>query len=526
MTRIVFLVLYILRILDYYAIAATGNSCSLDAFAALDPSLTGASLKDALNGLIREHNVIPYTSTRTDVWDALQILDASNNDSQRIRLIYSQTEELKSNYGTPEGWNREHLWPKSYGVGDDGADFSDLHHLRPEDWSVNAARSNLYYGECDIASDSECRSPFFEKASPDTSRNGKMMAPPINVRGDIARSMFYMATRYNGMDTNSRALYLSDCPCPTTGTFGLLSELLKWHLEDPVSPEERLRNDIICNQFQNNRNPFVDFPEFVGRIWTMVETPFDCSDMVCPNEDPGNGPSNPPGDEENMYANLEPGDVAVVGFRSGQSPWISLVFLESVESGRIFHITDRPYIGSSFLQNSEGVLTYITPSSGIQAGTVITFTNQEDSSWSIDGSFYLATSGDQFFVYTGSLETPTLVFGFNYQSKNWATDPTNLGTTKSILPEVLRLNSAAIALTHRKTYLYNGPISGSKADLLKNITDLENWSGSFDYDFFSPFEGEFAVANIDSNRNDGSRNAHLLALSICLTQMLLIIILF
>jgi endonuclease I len=44
--------------------------------------------------------------------------------------------------GDTKGWNREHLWPKSYGVGYTGPDFSDLHHLRPADWGVNAARGN------------------------------------------------------------------------------------------------------------------------------------------------------------------------------------------------------------------------------------------------------------------------------------------------------------------------------------------------------------------------------------------------
>ena len=86
--------------------------------------------------------IIPYTSSsKIDCWDSLKVLDKSS--SGYVKLIYRNAAmAADSLQGQTDGWNREHLWPKSYGVGYNGPDFSDLHHLRPADWGVNAARGN------------------------------------------------------------------------------------------------------------------------------------------------------------------------------------------------------------------------------------------------------------------------------------------------------------------------------------------------------------------------------------------------
>ena len=42
--------------------------------------------------------------------------------------------------------------------------------------------------------------------------------------------------------------------------------LIRWHNEDPVSEKEIARNNAVY-ALQNNRNPFIDFPELVGKIW-------------------------------------------------------------------------------------------------------------------------------------------------------------------------------------------------------------------------------------------------------------------
>ena len=45
-----------------------------------------------------------------------------------------------------------------------------------------------------------------------------------------------------------------------------LAMLIRWHEEDPVSQKEIDRNNAVYS-IQHNRNPFVDYPELVGKIF-------------------------------------------------------------------------------------------------------------------------------------------------------------------------------------------------------------------------------------------------------------------
>jgi len=98
--------------------------------------------------------------------------------------------------------------------------------------------------------------------------------PRDSEKGDIARAMFYMATRYDGSDPGTIDLELDDNPSSpaSAGRFANLSTLLLWHQEDPVTEAERRIHQLIVN-YQGNRNPFVDRPEFVARIWGTPDNP-------------------------------------------------------------------------------------------------------------------------------------------------------------------------------------------------------------------------------------------------------------
>ena len=112
-------------------------------YAGLDASaLGGTTLASSLHELISPHTVVSYD----DAWEALCILDASPSNASRVVGIYSDhTHDCISDRGVPGGWNREHSWPKSYGVDYSGPDYSDLHALFAADWNVNSARSCLLY---------------------------------------------------------------------------------------------------------------------------------------------------------------------------------------------------------------------------------------------------------------------------------------------------------------------------------------------------------------------------------------------
>ncbi|NOX86957.1 MAG: hypothetical protein GXO86_13510, partial [Chlorobi bacterium] len=97
--------------------------------------------------------------------------------------------------------------------------------------------------------------------------------PRDEVKGDVARMIFYMATRYEGDSTEPDLEivdYVNTAPS-NEPLYGKLTTLLSWHALDPVDDWERNRNDIIYYNYQNNRNPFIDHPEYVNAIWGGVE---------------------------------------------------------------------------------------------------------------------------------------------------------------------------------------------------------------------------------------------------------------
>ncbi|KAJ6881028.1 hypothetical protein NC651_027770 [Populus alba x Populus x berolinensis] len=92
----------------------------------------------------------------------------------------------------------------------------------------------------------------------------------LQVRGDIARAILYMAVCYGLHQPGGQNLHLSDSPSIENREMGILSTLLKWNEVDPPSREEKLRNDRVCKFYQHNRNPFVDHPEYASLIWKRV----------------------------------------------------------------------------------------------------------------------------------------------------------------------------------------------------------------------------------------------------------------
>lgn len=186
-------------------------------------------------------------------------------------LVYSGSNVLAADF--PTTWNREHLWCDSYGLDGVLPAYTDLHNLRAEDTTVNSARGNKFYDVSDTNSPGY-KFPVHAEAllcSTDTDS----WEPPPAVQGDIARAMFYMATRYRGTASNEPALFLTDDThliSSTTNLMGKLGTLRAWHAADPVDAVERLRNDRVYSLYQTNRNPFVDCPEWVNLTFAPAHT--------------------------------------------------------------------------------------------------------------------------------------------------------------------------------------------------------------------------------------------------------------
>ena len=182
-----------------------------------------------------------------------------------VILLYSADSVPKGTDFNSALWNREHAWPRSRGNADmTGPDDSDLHYIWPCYDAVNFARGNLYY-DLSSTSDAGFRAPAHSLA-PRTSLDSDSWEPPAGQRGALARCLFYVAVRYDGDEPETSDMELVSYP-PTGSQMGNLNTLLRWHVEEPVTDAERRRNNLIFSDYQRNRNPFIDHPEWVALIW-------------------------------------------------------------------------------------------------------------------------------------------------------------------------------------------------------------------------------------------------------------------
>ncbi|HEU0135791.1 MAG TPA: endonuclease, partial [Flavobacterium sp.] len=117
---------------------------------------------------------------------------------------------------------------------------ADAHHIRAEDGPENSLRSNKDYGLDDY------NGPAGNQGS---------------WHGDVARSLFYMAVRYNAL-----SLANGNLPDATLYQMGDLATLLNWNQTDPSDDFEMHRNNVVYT-WQVNRNPFIDYPTLADYIF-------------------------------------------------------------------------------------------------------------------------------------------------------------------------------------------------------------------------------------------------------------------
>ncbi|MEK3853814.1 endonuclease [Cytobacillus sp. FSL H8-0458] len=216
---------------------------------------TGEALKSALHNIIDDHTGVSYSN----VWEALRETDEDPANPNNVILLYTGRSQGKFTNGSGvNDWNREHVWAKSHGdFGTAMGAGTDLHHLRPTDASVNSSRGNLDFDNGG-SQHSEALGNYYDSDS---------WEPRDAVKGDVARMLFYMAVRYEG-DSGEVDLELNNAVNNGSAPYhGRMSILLEWHKEDPVDDKERRRNEIIYTDYQHNRNPFIDHPEWASAIW-------------------------------------------------------------------------------------------------------------------------------------------------------------------------------------------------------------------------------------------------------------------
>ncbi|MFA5686706.1 MAG: endonuclease [Bacilli bacterium] len=267
--------------------------------------LFGDDLKETLNDIIKDHHEYDYNSASDRT--AYKIMDRNwdfspaseidledydyENDNPYIRKLYADynndietADRFKNEGASRVSFDKEHIWAQSLGAfGRRYGGGSDFHHLLPSDVKGNQAfHSNYNFGEPDTNTkqylndyDTPVGINGYVEAFTEEGLGEKVCEPLDEYKGDIARAMLYMPIRYNvHLNEDHPHLELvngSPAARPSTteqsGLAGDLATLLKWHVEDPVDYYEIHRNNLIYNNFQLNRNPFIDYPEWAEMIY-------------------------------------------------------------------------------------------------------------------------------------------------------------------------------------------------------------------------------------------------------------------
>jgi len=276
---------------------------------------TGYALKTQLfkiinganDGLATEYTMTNHSgsSSYNALYTAYQTTDTDNlyENDNTVLDMYSENPSSADPYNfahnsdkcggyTSEGdcYNREHLYPQGF-FNEKYPMRADVHFVVPTDGKVNNVRNNYPFGE---VSSPTITSQNGSKLGPNTfpGYSGTVFEPIDEFKGDIARMMLYFATRYEDQVTSSGW----DNPSatardPRDGSTDRVYEewfinlLISWHNTDQVSPREIARNNA-CFNYQNNRNPFVDHPEWVGNIWagtSDTEAPTAPTSLVASN---------------------------------------------------------------------------------------------------------------------------------------------------------------------------------------------------------------------------------------------------
>lgn len=208
-----------------------------DPWASLDYSSYGTSFRNTLSSLIKKtgSKTISYSSNN----EVLKKSDASPIKSGAVVPFYHPDTEYTTS------WNKEHVWPNSRGAGKSGPG-ADPHMLRPTISSENSSRGNSFYGT---------GSNEWDPASLGFAGS----------RGEAARIVFYVATRYY-----SQGLNLSNNPNDSTSkkSMGTLKYLVQWNNEYPVTETEKRRNNYL-ESAGFGRNPFIDNPDLANYIYDV-----------------------------------------------------------------------------------------------------------------------------------------------------------------------------------------------------------------------------------------------------------------
>ena len=251
----------------------------------------GAELKTELHAIIPPHTNIGYDG----LYEAYRATDTRPDGY--VRDWYSNATyytHVKDKAGTyhKEGdcYNREHSVPQSWFQDCEKSSIikADIVHVLPTDGYVNNRRGNYplakvgtwtYRSANDYSKLGNCATPGY---------NGTVFEPNDEIKGDMARIYFYMATCYEDVlddwAKNTTANIVFDGTTYPAFKTWYLDMLMEWSKQDPIDAVEIARNNAVKEE-QGNRNPFVDYPGLEDYIWgEWKDVKFSYDNYVIPYE--------------------------------------------------------------------------------------------------------------------------------------------------------------------------------------------------------------------------------------------------
>jgi hypothetical protein len=210
-----------------------------------------------LSALINPHTVVSYFNYKTTVMNQFEIRDTTNGQSF-VTCVYSGERKVFDEPfdWTAQGYSREHSYCHSWmptfpADNPEQPEYSDQHNLWPTNLQqANTPRSNLPLMDID----GNVVFTYLE-GSVGYSGNQLVYEPRAAQKGNAARSIFYMATAYNGQGGNNWQIPANQSQ----------ESLKTWHFADLPDNYEIARNEFIFSK-QANRNPYVDSVNFACHV--------------------------------------------------------------------------------------------------------------------------------------------------------------------------------------------------------------------------------------------------------------------
>ena len=228
-------------------------------------ALTNDALFGRINMLMGSTCLLKSGYSYDKLRDQYVNVDRDLNTQGNI-ISYYDGSSFEDTWDGGDTWNREHTWPQSKGARTGPINY-DMQSVRPANKSVNSSRGNKGYGES---------GSYYDPNEIAISKDNYNPSNLGTYRGDCARVIMYDYLVYGHAGSYQNTLHsgtaqllekIGSNPIKEDSiVFESLRIMLKWHMQDPPSLTEMVRNDG-AQDYQGNRNPLIDYPELAIQVF-------------------------------------------------------------------------------------------------------------------------------------------------------------------------------------------------------------------------------------------------------------------